>query len=426
VAKTCFIMMPFGDSYLNQYYREIVKPAVEELGIEVVRADDIYGVRSVIEDIFCGIKNADILIADVTGKNPNVNYELGAAHMLNKDVIIIAQSMEDVPFDYKHRRIITYDTKNVNFAQKLKHAVQKTIRALDVIDVVTDIEEGEDEESFVFPINDVRCTITDTFNPSEAVLKGEGNFVHLSVRDGTIDAWDKNAAKHILRKTLDISSNLSGAEKLMLRRVFYDCQPCVTAFLDYIVDYGATPAFAKSELEYFFEDELDGIIFNAQVRVISANFNHDRFNPSNKGYYKEVFHGDSALGELFDEKSRTITGDCIVAAETMEPHVLHKDNDGYYTCTIEKHYPPDRNYKHTFYKIKGLLPLSGLGENREYAENESHWLAIWYNKVDSKEILLYPDQTIKFKFGKGGIGVLRDFPHAKNCRDITADDVIIM
>lgn len=414
VVKTCFIMMPFSDPYLNQYYQKTIKPAVEELGIKVVRADDIYGVKPVIDDIFYCIKNSNILIADVTGKNPNVNYELGAAHILNKDVIIIAQSMEDVPFDYKHRRIIIYDTKSVDFSKKLSDDIQNTIRILDI---------EEEKQSFGFNANEIQCTITDTSDPSEAVLKGEGHFVHLSTRDGTIDEWDKNAAKHILHTALKISSQLTNREILMVRSIFYDCNPCVTTRLDYIFDNNTSPTFNKSELESYFDDEFDGIIFNADIRVIKANFGHDRFNPNNKGYYDWGFNGDSALGYLYNEEDKS-PNDLNTATDiSNDIPILQKDNDGFYTCVIDTFYPLERDFRHTFYKISGLLPLSEFNDSKYYADNESHWLAMWNNKLNGNEIRLNANQKIKFKVKKDGIGKLDSFSHVNNCRNITVNDV---
>ena len=60
-------------------------------------------------DIWSLINNADIIICDCTGKNPNVFYELGLAHAIGKNVICITQNTEDIPFDIKHIRYIKYE-----------------------------------------------------------------------------------------------------------------------------------------------------------------------------------------------------------------------------------------------------------------------------------------------------------------------------
>jgi hypothetical protein len=48
-------------------------------------------------------------VADLTSKNPNVFYELGMAHAMGKEVVLLAQSLDDVPFDLRPVRTIIYD-----------------------------------------------------------------------------------------------------------------------------------------------------------------------------------------------------------------------------------------------------------------------------------------------------------------------------
>lgn len=78
-----------------------------------MKADDIFTPTAIMEDIWEYINKSRLIVADVTGKNPNVFYELGIAHTIGKDVIILTQNEDDVPFDLKHLRYIKYiDNKN--------------------------------------------------------------------------------------------------------------------------------------------------------------------------------------------------------------------------------------------------------------------------------------------------------------------------
>ncbi|XOF33445.1 MAG: hypothetical protein ACL93V_15825 [Candidatus Electrothrix sp. YB6] len=126
MKKTCFVIIPFGGNF-DSYYKMIICPGIEASGLTPVRADEIYGTKPIIEDICDQIFSAKIIIADVSTKNPNVNYELGVAHALNKQVIIISQSIDDVPFDYKHRRVIIYDTTQVDWSSDLRNSIVNTI-----------------------------------------------------------------------------------------------------------------------------------------------------------------------------------------------------------------------------------------------------------------------------------------------------------
>ena len=125
----CFVISPFGVPF-DEYYREIITPSAKSAGLEVVRADEVYGVRPIMEDIVTGIIEADVIIAEVTRRNPNVNYELGMAHALGKPVVIISQSADDIPFDYRHVRAILYDTNSSTWAKQLKKNISATLRSV--------------------------------------------------------------------------------------------------------------------------------------------------------------------------------------------------------------------------------------------------------------------------------------------------------
>lgn len=121
--------MPFG-GYFDSYYEDIITKAVEESGFTPLRADKVYNTQAIIKDIFTLIKQSSFLIADATGKNPNVSYELGVAHALKKPVIIISQTLEDIPFDLKHLRILLYDTKNPRWNEILKLELKHRIKSV--------------------------------------------------------------------------------------------------------------------------------------------------------------------------------------------------------------------------------------------------------------------------------------------------------
>ncbi len=103
----CFYLCPFAEPF-NTVYSDHVVPVVNSNDVTIERADEIFGTQPIIEDIWEGINHASLIIADVTGRNPNVMYEIGMAHTVGKPVIIITQSIDDVPFDLKHYRCILY------------------------------------------------------------------------------------------------------------------------------------------------------------------------------------------------------------------------------------------------------------------------------------------------------------------------------
>lgn len=107
--KLIFVLSPFAEPF-NTIFKDHIKPTVESMGdFTCFRADDIYDNRAIIEDIWQSINEARIVISELTGRNPNVFYETGIAHTVGKEVILLTQSMEDVPFDLRHLRCIVYD-----------------------------------------------------------------------------------------------------------------------------------------------------------------------------------------------------------------------------------------------------------------------------------------------------------------------------
>lgn len=250
MRKSCFVIMPFGDVYLDEYYQKIVKPTVETAGYTVKRADEIYGVKPIIHDIFDSIREADILIADVTGRNPNVNYELGAAHMIGKEVILLSQTMEDVPFDYRHIRTIVYDPKSVDFADVLRNSIQNTIRTI---------------------------------------------------------------------------------EKRMA--------------------------------------------------------------------------GETGQGGEYSEKASRYAAVC---------------KSGWYYGKIVKCYPPAQNWSHTFYELEDLIRLEDIPDAEDYAEGESHWIAVWGNKLMGRPCRLNAKDVVRFKMA--GISRLKNYNHVSHARNVTIQD----
>jgi hypothetical protein len=124
---TCFVMMPFG-TWQDIYYKEIFTPAIKDAGMEPLRADELFSTGTVIEQIWEQIQKSKILLADLTGKNANVFYELGLSHAAQKPVVFTSANIEDVPFDLRHLRVIVYDLNDPFWGQKLKENLAAYLR----------------------------------------------------------------------------------------------------------------------------------------------------------------------------------------------------------------------------------------------------------------------------------------------------------
>lgn len=126
----CFIVMPFGSEELNVVYEDYVKPTLEEVcGLRCERGDDVFGSNVIMDDIRNSIDKAGLIVADLTGRNANVFYEVGIAHTLNRQVLLLAQSIDDVPFDLRHRRVLLYEY-SPRGCKKLEKDIKAHIQAI--------------------------------------------------------------------------------------------------------------------------------------------------------------------------------------------------------------------------------------------------------------------------------------------------------
>jgi hypothetical protein len=123
----CFTIMPFG-GWNDEYYSTIYSPAIEAADLIPRRVDDLYRPSAIVHDIWTYTQRCRIVLADLTGKNPNVFYELGLAHAIAKPAVLVAESISDVPFDLRALRVIDYDKNEPNWGQTLQSKIETAIR----------------------------------------------------------------------------------------------------------------------------------------------------------------------------------------------------------------------------------------------------------------------------------------------------------
>ena len=122
----CAVMMPFSEQFDGVF--ECIRRAClsESVGMKCRRADDVTRNPAIIQDIVSLIHEASVIIADITDLNPNVLYELGISHAIKDRVILISQSLDDIPFDINHFRIVEY-TNSIFGGLKLVEDVESIL-----------------------------------------------------------------------------------------------------------------------------------------------------------------------------------------------------------------------------------------------------------------------------------------------------------
>lgn len=120
-----FVLMPFGEDWSDDVY-DVLGEILKGEGYTAERADDANG-SFIMEDIWSKINMSKFIVAEVTGQNPNVMYELGIAHTVGKPVVMISRDMDRIPFDFRHLRVLDYS--GVKGTDSLRERLPKFIQA---------------------------------------------------------------------------------------------------------------------------------------------------------------------------------------------------------------------------------------------------------------------------------------------------------
>ena len=131
--KQIAVMMPFNPAYptpdMDPVYGAI-KEAATQLEYECIRVDEIQRPTDITQDILKLIEGSKIIIADLSGANPNVYYEMGLAHARGRIVIPISRDRENLPFDNSYIRTILYHAYDEYGLNGLTAKLVKALEAL--------------------------------------------------------------------------------------------------------------------------------------------------------------------------------------------------------------------------------------------------------------------------------------------------------
>lgn len=107
---TAFMILPFTPHY-DRFFENVIKPITKLKDVVIKRCCDIMAPTSIYQDIITELKRSDIIIADITERNPNVFYEVGYAHALQKEIILLSErtQLAPIPFDIQSNRVVVYD-----------------------------------------------------------------------------------------------------------------------------------------------------------------------------------------------------------------------------------------------------------------------------------------------------------------------------
>lgn len=203
-----FVLMPF-DSSFDDIYNYGIKQTANQCGYYCERVDEQTFEGSILSRIYNQIEKADLIIADLSNKNPNVFYETGYAHALNKNVILLTQNSDDIPFDLKHYPHVIYEQNikklSENLALKLNWYKNNGIERTDKSGFLGFYNKG-------FKIENNSIITFDQIQPSKPfIIDGE-----------EYDEYDKiNFTLNVLNTGNKMVDNISNIG-LVMENVFHD------------------------------------------------------------------------------------------------------------------------------------------------------------------------------------------------------------
>jgi nucleoside 2-deoxyribosyltransferase len=121
-----FVIMPFDESWAD-HYELGVKAACEAAGADCARTDEQIFLESIVERIYREIERADLVVAELSGGNPNVIYETGYAHGLGKPVILLTKTADDIPFDLRPYPHVIHQGRITTVREELERRVRWVI-----------------------------------------------------------------------------------------------------------------------------------------------------------------------------------------------------------------------------------------------------------------------------------------------------------
>ena len=149
--KTCFVVSPIGEtdseirSNADKLFKYIISPVCESCGFEPVRVDQINDSDSITQTIIDKLLSSELVIADISGHNPNVFFEMGYRKCTDKPIIHLKKKGETIPFDVNTVRTFEYDLTDLDNVEETKKRLEQTIGTFYFENKTNEL--GQDEEN---------------------------------------------------------------------------------------------------------------------------------------------------------------------------------------------------------------------------------------------------------------------------------------
>lgn len=175
--RKCFVVSPIGAegsevrANADKLFKYIIKPVCESCDFDPIRVDQLNDANSITQTIIEHLENADLVIADISGHNPNVFYEMGYRARTKKPMIHLKTKGENLPFDVNTIRTLDYDLTDLDSVDEVKGRLQKTIESFAYADSSEELEMEETTDNLSASIMPVLYQILDTMGELKNEVK---------------------------------------------------------------------------------------------------------------------------------------------------------------------------------------------------------------------------------------------------------------
>lgn len=305
MKRRCFVISPIGSEgsevreHADAVFDYIITPAMKACEIEPVRSDHLHEPGRISEQMFREIRTDDLSIAVLTGRNPNVFYELALVQAAGRPVIVLLQKGEVLPFDIKDIRCVYYDLK--------PKALFDRTYSREIIDHVKALEAGGWQPDT--PFGSIR-------QPGAAEPADQIKFFGKAADYGGPSAWRKllENTEHvfeIMGQSLTLWRDVEGFANLLTKKAEAGCEirimmmhqdnPALGGGLNTHDDHDNQDKVDKtqllSNLDFMFKllNEVDVKQDNVQLRRMVRGCPHCQITRSDDcAVYVPYFHAERA------------------------------------------------------------------------------------------------------------------------------------
>ena len=209
--KTCFVVSPIGEtdseirSNADKLFKYIISPVCESCGFEPVRVDQINDSDSITQTIIDKLLSSELVIADISGHNPNVFFEMGYRKCTDKPIIHLKKKGETIPFDVNTVRTFEYDLTDLDNVEETKKRLEQTIGTFSFENKTNAL--GQDEEnnkqlffqSILTMLYQIQDSITEL---KEQINKKDTETIQAIMQTSLYNAQKEESTDVVMMKTL--------------------------------------------------------------------------------------------------------------------------------------------------------------------------------------------------------------------------------